>query len=50
VTGSIDMDSLGLTINQEYPLDLFHAERGMCDSNFRIDTTLQFSDCGTVVK
>ncbi len=50
VTGSIAMDSLGLTKNQEYPLDLFHAERGMCDSNFRIDTTLRFSDCGTVVK
>jgi fibro-slime domain-containing protein len=49
-SGAIAMDSLGLTVNQEYPLDLFHAERGMCDSNFRIDTTLQFSDCGVVVK
>lgn len=50
LTGTIQMDSLGLTKDQEYPLDLFHAERGMCDSNFRIDTTLQFSDCGVVVK
>ncbi len=50
VTGTIEMDGLGLTMNQEYPLDLFHAERGMCDSNFRIDTTLVFSDCGIVVK
>jgi fibro-slime domain-containing protein len=44
------MDELGLSENQEYALDLFHAERGMCDSNFRIDTTLTFSDCGVVVK
>ena len=50
VTGSIVMDSLGLTMGTEYPLDLFHAERGMCSSHFRIDTTLQFSDCGTIVK
>jgi fibro-slime domain-containing protein len=50
VTGSIAMDSLGLTMGQEYPLDLFQAERGMCSSDFRIDTTLQFSDCGIVVK
>lgn len=50
VLGTINMDSLGLTQQQEYPLDLFHAERSMCDSNFRIDTTLQFSDCGSVVK
>jgi fibro-slime domain-containing protein len=50
LTGTIDMDTLGLVKEAEYPLDLFHAERSMCDSNFRIDTTLQFSDCGTVVK
>jgi fibro-slime domain-containing protein len=49
-SGTIRMDGLGLTKEAEYPLDLFHAERSMCDSNFRIDTTLQFSDCGSVVK
>jgi fibro-slime domain-containing protein len=49
-SGSVAMDSLGLTQGSEYPLDLFHAERGMCDSHFRIDTTLQFSDCGSIVK
>jgi fibro-slime domain-containing protein len=49
-SGTIAMDTLGLTKEAEYPLDLFHAERSMCDSNFRIDTTLQFSDCGNVVK
>jgi fibro-slime domain-containing protein len=48
--GSVSMDTLGLTKEVEYPLDLFHAERGMCSSHFRIDTTLRFSDCGTVVK
>jgi fibro-slime domain-containing protein len=50
VTGTINMDTLGLEKGKEYPLDLFHAERGMCDSNFRIDTTLKFSQCGAVVK
>lgn len=50
VSGTITMDTLGLTLGSEYTLDLFHAERSMCDSNFRIDTTLRFSDCGTVVK
>jgi fibro-slime domain-containing protein len=50
VTGTITIDSLGLSMGAEYPLDLFHAERGMCSSNFRVDTTLQFSDCGSIVK
>jgi fibro-slime domain-containing protein len=49
-TGSVAMDGLGLTQGVEYPLDLFHAERGMCSSHFRIDTTLRFSDCGSIVK
>ena len=45
LSGSVNMDSLGLTVDSEYSLDLFHAERGMPESNFRIDTTLEFTDC-----
>jgi len=39
---SIDMDSLGLTVGQSYPMDIFHAERHTDQSNFRIVTTI---DC-----
>jgi fibro-slime domain-containing protein len=48
---SIDQvaDQLGLTRGESYSLDLFHAERHSGESNFRIDTTLQFTDCGTVI-
>lgn len=42
-------ESLGLTPGTEYPLDLFHAERHSASSNFRVDTTLTFSNCGTFV-
>jgi hypothetical protein len=31
-----------------YPLELFHAERYSAGSNLRIDTTLSFTDRGTV--
>jgi len=37
---SIDMDSLGLTLGQTYPMDIFHAERHTNESNFRIVTTI----------
>ncbi|MBL9104102.1 MAG: fibro-slime domain-containing protein [Myxococcales bacterium] len=37
---SVNIDTLGLTIGQIYPLDVFHAERHTVDSNFRIDTTI----------
>jgi fibro-slime domain-containing protein len=37
---SVNIDTLGLTIGQTYPLDVFHAERHTVDSNFRIDTTI----------
>lgn len=39
----------GLTQGQIYPLDLFHAERHTKNSHFRIDTTLAFVNCGTIV-
>jgi fibro-slime domain-containing protein len=45
LSGSVNLDGLGLTKGGEYALDLFHAERGMPESNFRIDTTLEFTEC-----
>jgi len=44
---SINMDArateLGLVIGQTYPMDIFHAERHTTGSNFRIETTIDFS-------
>lgn len=33
---------------REYSFDLFHAERHFASSNFRVDTTIEFSQCGQV--
>ena len=41
-------DELGLTAGQTYALDLFHAERHSAASNFRLDTTIAFTDCGVL--
>jgi fibro-slime domain-containing protein len=40
---------IGITPGNLYDLDLFHAERHTSLSNFRIDTTLEFVNCGYVV-
>jgi fibro-slime domain-containing protein len=40
VSGSIMLDTLGLTPGEEYRLDVFHAERCDSGSNFRIDTSI----------
>jgi fibro-slime domain-containing protein len=40
VMGSVNLDNLGLTVGQQYPLDVFHAERCDSGSNFRIDTSI----------
>jgi len=37
---SVALDALGLTIGQDYDLDLFFAERHTTASNFRIDTSI----------
>jgi fibro-slime domain-containing protein len=37
---TVDLDSLGLTKGETYPLDLFFAERHVRGSHFRIDTSL----------
>lgn len=38
---SIQMDTLGLTVGETYPMDIFHAERHTNESNFRIVTTIE---------
>jgi fibro-slime domain-containing protein len=48
VNGSVSLDTLGLTKGTEYPLDLFNAERHSTGSDFRADTDLAFTSCGTV--
>jgi fibro-slime domain-containing protein len=47
-TGTVNLDRLGLTEGEEYRLDFFFAERHVTDSHFRIDTTLEFVDCGFI--
>lgn len=37
----IDIDTLGLTVDEVYPMDIFHAERNPTQSNFRIETTIE---------
>ncbi len=49
LTGDVELDQLGLSVGETYNLDLFHAERHTTESNFRIDTTMQFTNCGYVV-
>ncbi len=51
--GSVDLDAqatvLGITIGTSYNLDLFHAERKPAGSNFRLETTLDFTGCGVIL-
>jgi fibro-slime domain-containing protein len=53
VTDQVDLDkaagTLGITPGNTYRLELFHAERHTDASNFRVDTTLQFTNCGIFV-
>jgi fibro-slime domain-containing protein len=39
----------GITPGNVYPLDLFHADRHTNASRFRVDSNLQFTDCGKIV-
>ncbi len=52
-TAVIDLDAqaatLGLVQGNTYPLDFFFAERHMTESHFRMDTSLEFVDCGTIL-
>lgn len=45
---SVSVDSLGLTKGNDYDLAVFHAERHTTESNFQIQTTLTFTNCGEV--
>jgi fibro-slime domain-containing protein len=47
--GTVAIDDQGLTLGNVYTLDLFQAERNPTGSNFRIETTLDFADCGAIV-
>ena len=47
LTATVELDTLGLEKGKVYPLNFFFAERHIVDSNFRIDTTLVFTDCGS---
>jgi fibro-slime domain-containing protein len=47
-TSSVQLDGLGLTKGQQYPLDIFNAERHVTNSDFRVDTNLSFANCGTI--
>ena len=50
----IDLDTVaamqGLTADETYAMDIFHAERHMSDSNFHIETTIDCFTPGVVVK
>ncbi len=48
-SGSLSVDSLGLTKGQQYPIDIFNAERHTSQSDMRIDTNLSFTNCGSVL-
>jgi fibro-slime domain-containing protein len=48
LSASVAVDSLGLTKGNNYDLAVFHAERHTTESNFQIQTTLAFTDCGQV--
>jgi fibro-slime domain-containing protein len=52
-TGAVILDAqaatLGLVKGKLYPLDFFFAERHVTQSHFRLDTSLQFIDCGTII-
>jgi len=49
---SLDMEAakLGIAVGGTYDLDLFHAERHTDASNFRVDTNLAFTNCGTIIE
>lgn len=51
ISGSVNLDDLGLTVGEDYPLDIFQAERRTSGSSFAFVTTLQLvsEDPGPVV-
>jgi len=53
LNSTIDIDAeaarLGIEVGNVYPLDFFHAERQTAASNFRVETNLEFTNCGEIV-
>lgn len=53
VSQSINLDKVakefGLEIGKTYPLDLFHAERHTNASHFRVETSIQFTNCNPII-
>lgn len=51
--GAVALDEVaerfGLVIGRSYTFDLFQAERQQSESNFRLETTLDFTGCGEVL-
>jgi fibro-slime domain-containing protein len=47
--GSVNVDELGLEKGKEYELAIFHAERHTTESNFQIQSTMEFVNCGNIV-
>ncbi|HLV65870.1 MAG TPA: fibro-slime domain-containing protein, partial [Polyangiaceae bacterium] len=49
----LDLDAeaarLGITPGNTYPLDFFHAERHTSESNFRVESTLRFTNCNPII-
>ncbi len=51
-TQTVNLDQqasqLGIAKGKVYPIAVFNAERHVVQSNFRIDTTMVFTDCGQI--
>ncbi len=51
--GEVNLDAqaaqLGITPGEAYPFDVFQAERHTTQSNFRVETTLKFTNCEPIV-
>jgi fibro-slime domain-containing protein len=41
--------TFGLEIGKTYPLDLFHAERHTDASHFRVETSIEFTNCNPII-
>jgi fibro-slime domain-containing protein len=50
LNGSIELDTLGLTEGEEYSLSVFNAERQTSGSNFKITTSLTFTNCDPIIR
>jgi len=54
LTETIHLDEmaseLGIEPGQVYSFDLFHAERRTEHSNFRVDTTFEFTNCNIIIR